>query len=146
MCETAYYDPDHVSTPEERQRAAYELGSVFGGAAAVALVAKISLAKPTPLCKLDPDVVIGQLTSSGKAGASDLVKFGESQGGTRVQTERGPIKFIDSNGIVRVTIKRGSSRVRGSAFPHVEIRNAAGQRIDPYGNPVSRTSPEKPHG
>jgi len=25
--------------------------------------------------------------------------------------------------------------------PHVEIRNAAGQRIDPYGNTVTRRSP-----
>ena len=93
------------------------------------------------LVRYDPDVAIGQLTSGGTAKASELVRFGESQGWTRSQTPNGPIKYTDQNGVVRLTIKRGSSRTPGSESPHVEIRNASGERIDPYGNSVTRRSP-----
>jgi hypothetical protein len=52
----------------------------------------------------------------------------------------GPLKFTDENGITRLTIKSGSARTPGSNFPHIELRNAAGQRVDPYGNLVARKS------
>lgn len=51
------------------------------------------------------------------------------------------MRFTDENGVVRLTIKRGSGRAPGSADPHVEMRNGAGQRVDPYGNTVTRKSP-----
>lgn len=43
-----------------------------------------------------------------------------------------------ANGVVRLTIKRGSPRTPGIGGPHVEIRNGEGLRVDPYGNPVTR--------
>jgi hypothetical protein len=79
--------------------------------------------------------------ANGTPRASRLVQFAESQGWTRSQTATGPIKYTDGNGIVRLTLKSGSSRAPGSDFPHVEIRNSIGQRIDPYGQAVTRRSP-----
>jgi hypothetical protein len=38
------------------------------------------------------------------------------------------------------TIKMGSARTPGSVLPHVELRDATGQRVDPWGNPVLRRS------
>ncbi|GAA5151967.1 putative T7SS-secreted protein [Amycolatopsis dongchuanensis] len=73
--------------------------------------------------------------------ASDLERYAESQGWTRTQTPNGPPKYVDENGIPRMTIKQGSSRTPGSENPHVELRNEHGQRIDPQGNPVNRRSP-----
>ncbi len=43
--------------------------------------------------------------------------------------------------MTRLTIKSGTPRAPGSGAPHIEIRNAAGQRIDVYGNPVTNRSP-----
>ncbi len=60
--------------------------------------------------------------------------FGAAQGWTKKQTDNGPPTWVDENGVKRLTIKRGSSRTPGSELPHVEMRNAAGQRIDAYGN------------
>ncbi|MGV9723217.1 WXG100-like domain-containing protein [Nocardia beijingensis] len=74
--------------------------------------------------------------------ASELEDYAQSQGWVRSRTENGPIKYTDENGIVRITIKRGSGRTPGSESPHVEIRDATGQRTDPYGNPVTRKSPD----
>jgi len=73
--------------------------------------------------------------------ASELKKYAEGQGWKPTQTEGGPLKYIDENGIPRVTIKRGSSRAPGSGNPHVELKDATGQRINPAGNPVTRKSP-----
>lgn len=42
----------------------------------------------------------------------------------------------------RLTIKRGISRTPSSNNPHVEIRNAQGERIDIAGNLVARKSPK----
>ena len=50
-------------------------------------------------------------------------------------------KYVDENGVNRLTIKQGSSRAPGSADPHAEFRDASGQRVDPAGNPVTRKSP-----
>ena len=93
------------------------------------------------MVRYEADFALGQLTRGGSAKASELVEFGKAQGWTRVQTATGPVKFVDANGVTRVTIKSGSPRAPGSNFPHVEMRNAAGQRIDPYGNTVTRRSP-----
>jgi hypothetical protein len=73
--------------------------------------------------------------------ASELDEFATSQGWTKTQTPGGPPKYVDENGIVRMTIKEGSDRAPGSDMPHVELRDGTGQRIDPSGNPVTRRSP-----
>lgn len=73
--------------------------------------------------------------------ASELDIWAQAQGWTRSQTENGPLKFTDENGIVRLTLKKGSPRAPGSGHPHVEIRDHTGQRTDPFGNPVTRKSP-----
>ncbi|WP_328995313.1 hypothetical protein OG394_12080 [Kribbella sp. NBC_01245] len=93
------------------------------------------------LVKYDADFAIGQLTKGGRGTASGLVDVAESQGWKAVQSSGGPLKYVDSNGIERLVIKRGTARTPGSNFPHVAIRNASGQRVDPYGNVVSRKSP-----
>lgn len=55
----------------------------------------------------------------------------------------GPLKYTDANGVVRLTIKNGSGRAPGSAAPHIEVRDATGQRINPRtGEPVTRRSPD----
>ena len=94
-----------------------------------------------PLVPSDPDFAIGQIASGGNAKASDLADWGVSNGWTRTQTANGPIKFVDENGVTRLTIKKGSSRAPGSSAPHIEIRNVDGQRVDVYGNTVTRKSP-----
>jgi len=72
--------------------------------------------------------------------ASELKQFAESQGWKPLQTEGGPLKYIDENGIPRVTIKQGSTRAPGSGSPHVELKDTTGQRIDSAGNTVTRKS------
>ena len=85
---------------------------------------------------------IGELFQNGsKPKASELEDYARSEGWTRTQTADGPAKFVDENGVVRLTIKKGSSRAPGSDDPHVELRDPTGQRIDPFGNPVTRKSP-----
>ncbi|SPX87872.1 Uncharacterised protein [Mycobacteroides abscessus] len=74
--------------------------------------------------------------------ASELEKYALSQGWKKSQTPSGPAKYSDNNGIVRMTIKEGSQRAPGSELPHVELRDPNGQRIDPFGNPVARKSPD----
>ncbi|SKJ63850.1 hypothetical protein [Mycobacteroides abscessus] len=74
--------------------------------------------------------------------ASELEKYALSQGWKKSQTPSGPAKYSDDNGIVRMTIKGGSQRAPGSELPHVELRDPNGQRIDPFGNPVARKSPD----
>ncbi|WP_240505175.1 hypothetical protein [Nocardia mangyaensis] len=73
--------------------------------------------------------------------ASELETYAKEQGWVRSQTDNGPIKYTDENGVVRMTIKKGSGRAPGSSNPHVELRDSTGQRIDPSGNPVTRKSP-----
>ncbi|GAB2922113.1 polymorphic toxin-type HINT domain-containing protein [Streptomyces sundarbansensis] len=89
----------------------------------------------------DADFAMGQLTRNGTAKASQLEEFGHANGWVRSQTENGPIKFRDANGTLRLTIKRGTGRAPGSSDPHVEMRNANGERIDSFGNAVTRKSP-----
>jgi filamentous hemagglutinin len=42
--------------------------------------------------------------------ASELKEYAEAQGWKPSQTDGGPLKYVDENGIPRVTIKQGSSR------------------------------------
>jgi hypothetical protein len=79
-----------------------------------------------------------QAPSAG-SNASDVVKWAENQGWSQTQTPTGPIKFVDENGVVRVTIKKGSPRTPGSETPHIELRDAAGQRGIRYVAEVPRT-------
>ena len=58
----------------------------------------------------------------------------------KTQTPTGPAKYVDENGVARMTIKHESPRTPGSEAPHVELRDANGQRIDPFGNPVTQRS------
>jgi hypothetical protein len=74
--------------------------------------------------------------------ASEIEQWAQNQGWTRTQTPTGPIKYVDEQGVVRVTLKKGSSRTPGSEHPHVELRDGAGQRVGPTGKPVERRSPE----
>lgn len=75
-----------------------------------------------------------------RAKASELKIYAESKGWKLQKSQDGPIKYIDENGVVRITIKRGSPRTPGSEQPHVELRSSEGVRIDPLGNPVNRKS------
>jgi hypothetical protein len=70
--------------------------------------------------------------------ASDIAKWAESQGWKAVKTETGPLKYVDENGIPRVTIKQGNARTPGSETPHVEFKGADGSRTDPFGNSTTR--------
>jgi len=72
--------------------------------------------------------------------ASEIKNWAESQGWKLKQNPNGPPKYVDENNVVRITIKKGSPRAPGSGSPHVEIRNAAGQRVDAFGNPIARKS------
>jgi hypothetical protein len=55
------------------------------------------------------------------------------------------------SGAYRIGLRReaGSARLLRQAvglsaeFPHVEVSDATGQRVDPFGNPVTRKSPGK---
>lgn len=103
---------------------------------------------PAPSCSSEGDGSTAQdaspsdLFANGKVpSASELELFGISQGWTASQTPSGPLKFIDQNGITRMTLKSGSPRAPGSGSPHAEFRDPTGQRIDPFGNPVQRRSP-----
>jgi hypothetical protein len=96
------------------------------------------------IADLDPPDISSpeaKLFENGPPKASDLEEYAQEQGWTRGQTPNGPVKYTDENGVVRMTIKRGSPRTPGSENPHVELRNGDGIRVDPYGNPVARTSP-----
>lgn len=73
--------------------------------------------------------------------ASELERYAQSEGWTKIQTANGPPKYVDENGVTRLTIKSATDRAPGSGGPHVEIRNADGQRVDPFGNEVTRGSP-----
>lgn len=75
------------------------------------------------------------------AKASELAADALRQGFTAQKATAGPLKFIDGNGVVRLTLKQGSNRTPGSNFAHAEFRNAAGQRVDAFGSAVTRTSP-----
>jgi hypothetical protein len=85
---------------------------------------------------------LGDLFKNGTPKASTLSEFASGQGWEGSQTESGPLKFTDGNGVVRMTLKEGSARTPGSETPHVELRDASGQRVNPEGAPVTRKSPD----
>ena len=72
---------------------------------------------------------------------AELRAYAKGEGWTGQQSANGPLKFVDENGVPRLTLKSGSARTPGSQDPHIEIRNAAGDRTDPFGNLVNRRSP-----
>lgn len=73
--------------------------------------------------------------------ASDFQVWAQSQQGWHpTQTPNGPLKYIDKNGVVRLTLKQGSPRAPGSNHPHVELRNSKNSRIDLQGRPLPRKS------
>lgn len=83
-----------------------------------------------------------KLWADGTPKASSVEKWAGKQGFSKVAEDGKPVKFMDKNGVNRMTIKEGSARTPGSENPHVEARNGAGQRIDPTnGNPVPKRSP-----
>jgi RHS repeat-associated protein len=84
---------------------------------------------------------LGQLYNGGNTPtASDVIRLAEDSGFTLNQNSTGPRKYVDENGVTRITVKEGSSRAPGSNSPHIEIRDASGQRVDINGNPVTRKS------
>lgn len=82
------------------------------------------------------------INKDGSTTASAIKEKAESLGFKPVQTEGGPLKLVDENGVARVTIKGGSQRTPGSANPHVELKDSNGQRVNPAGESVTRKSPE----
>jgi hypothetical protein len=72
---------------------------------------------------------------------AELRAVAEAKGWTLTQTPTGPPTYVDSQGTPRLKIKSGSARTPGSGSPHIEVRDANGQRTDPFGNPVTRRSP-----
>ncbi len=73
--------------------------------------------------------------------ASDFKMWAESQQGWHPnKTPNGPLKYIDKNGVARLTLKQGTPRAPGSNHPHVELKNAKGSRIDLQGKLVNRKS------
>ena len=74
--------------------------------------------------------------------ASELAEWAKSEGWKVKQTPNGPPKFVDNNGVVRVTLKKGGGNAAGeySKLPHVELRNQFGQRVGPAGTPVTGRS------
>ena len=73
--------------------------------------------------------------------ASEIANWAKSQGWKATRTANGPVKYVDSNGVSRVTIKEGSIRAPGSAKPHVEFKDVTGARVDPFGDSVTRNNP-----
>ncbi len=71
---------------------------------------------------------------------SQLIDWAIRQGWTQEGGGAMPIYFRDASGLVRLKLKKGSSRTKGSEMPHAEFRNGNGQRIDINGNLVSRRS------
>lgn len=118
-------------------------GLLIGGAAGKLLKGTRAGEKPDPAAPKLPPVkaALHEYFDQGTPPkASDLARYAESKGWTKQQTPNGPPKYVDDNGIVRMTIKEGSGRAPGSENPHVELRNEDGVRIDPQGNPVTRKS------
>lgn len=118
-------------------RAADRLAEATKAADAAADAAKTT----TTVAKYNFNFAVSQLAKNGRISAKGLVDLAEAQGWRAVNSATGPLKYIDENGITRLTIKRGSPQAPGSGFPHVEIRDAAGRRVDPLGNLVTRKSP-----
>lgn len=88
-----------------------------------------------------PASILADLFQAGRVPkASELEDYALGQGWTKLQSPTGPAKYVDENDVVRMTIKHGSPHTPGSELPHVELHDAVGQRIDPFGNSVTRRS------
>lgn len=127
-------------------RAAYQAGTITvaaGRPAPAADTAAPGSASPVsaPSQTTAVDAQRMRLMQAGHGRASQIIDWALAQGWTRSQSAAGPPKFIDANGIVRLTLKKGSPRTPGSQTPHVELRDEYGRRIDPTGNRVTRHSP-----
>ena len=94
-----------------------------------------------PASRLAPRLQQNPFAGGRTPTSTELSNWAAQQGWKPSQTAAGPLKYTDTNGVVRLTLKRGSSRTPGSGSPHAELRNASGQRVDPAGNPVNRRSP-----
>ena len=113
-------------------------GLVIGLGGLVSLGQTSTFPKRTPAKNMEQIFVAGE-----EVKASELVEFSKNQGWSKVQTENGPLQYVDENNIVRLNIKKGSARTPGSEEPHVEVRNATGDRINPAtGEKVSKRSKE----
>ena len=100
-----------------------------------------NLGRKDKLGKKPPGVRnLGDLFKGRTPKATELEDYANSQGWSKTQTPGGPPKYVDENGVARMTIKEGSPRTPGSESPHVELRDSSGQRVDPNGNPVTRRS------
>ena len=86
------------------------------------------------------DTKLVRAFDEGTPRASDIEAWALAQGWVRSKKPTGPVKYLDEKGIARVTLKKGSSRTPGSDNPHVEFKDIKGQRVDPFGNPVTRRS------
>ena len=129
-------------TPEQQtQGAAIVAGALAGGLALNgAKAAVMSLASRTTTVGRGQQV--GQMIKSdGSTKASDIKAKAESVGFKPTQSANGPLKMVDENGTARVTIKGGSERTPGSEGPHVELKDSSGQRVNPAGEAVTRSSP-----
>ncbi|MEE1926468.1 DUF637 domain-containing protein [Pseudomonas sp. 148P] len=142
---------DDLFTPTESEAHRIAIGDTVEAVGAIASVAnaiRLFAKNPSGIVEAVKGLFggakgIDKLFEAGRTPkASELKQFAESQGWKPSQTDGGPLKYVDENGIPRVTIKQGSSRAPGSADPHVEFKNAAGQRTDAFGNPVTRKSPD----
>jgi len=119
----------------------------------------ISPSMPSVYGRLSPDAASSLAAEAGRAAEAggsladlyaggrvapeaELRGYAEREGCTLEQSATGPAKYVDENGVPRLTIKSGSSRTPGSEDPHIEVRDETGQRTDPYGNPVNRRSPD----
>ncbi|HHY72332.1 MAG TPA: hypothetical protein GX497_03735 [Bacillus bacterium] len=128
-------------------RAGFDFGTTFIPAPKTRTIGRIlgltsKSKKPSNVSKSNVSKNIFGMDASKPLKASDLRQYAKSQGWTKSQTANGPEKWVDKNGVARITIKKGSDRAPGSANPHVEIKDAKGQRIDSLGNPVNRKSPD----
>jgi RHS repeat-associated protein len=90
----------------------------------------------------EPSSCPAEMYSNGRTPtARDFQNWAENQGWQKGSNPSGPQTYYDENGVKRLQIKNGSSQTPGSEGPHVEVRNAQNQRIDPAtGDVVSRTS------
>ena len=61
------------------------------------------------------------INTNGSTNASDIVAKAKDVGFTPTQTENGPLKLVDENGIARVTIKEGKSASTGKCHPTCRV-------------------------
>lgn len=115
-------------------------GSGPGGRPPIRAANDNSPAKPKFKPNAAPPATFPKFASTPKA--SEVEKWAKAQGWKKIQTAGGPMSYVDSNGVKRVTIKQGSSRTLGSEGPHIALRNEHNDRININGARVTRNSPD----